>query len=157
MIAILLSLLTATPVPAGNLQEQPKGQEKELKVLARAPWRFGVQDNTQHQLVIRSQEELEKAAPKQADQLLKALKVDKIDWKTQMLVMVSAGAKRTGGYRVEITKLTPEGKTLTVHWKLHTPTGFVTQALTHPAESVLVERFDGPVKFDPPAAKAPEK
>jgi hypothetical protein len=45
--------------------------------------------------------------------------------------------------------------TLTVRWKLNSPPpgGIVTQVITYPAEMVLIERFAGTVKFDPPAKK----
>lgn len=162
---VLLTVLAAAPAPArlelvaadpkdGKFEEVKGDDAKGPKVIARAPWRFGVQDGSRHQHVIRSQEEL-KAAGAQAEQLLKALKVDQIDWKTQMVILVSGGAQRTGGYSVEVTKLDVRDKTLTVHWKLNTPKPGqpVTQAFTHPAQTLLVERFDGTVKFDPPAGK----
>ena len=51
--------------------------------------------------------------------------------------------------------LVTKDKTLTVHWNLNTPRpgSFVTQTLTHPAQAVLVDRFNGEVTFDPPAKK----
>jgi len=82
-------------------------------------------------------------------------KVDKIDWDKQMVVVATAGAKPTGGYRVEILGLEARDGTLTVKWKLHSPKpgSIVTQAFTHPGEAVLVEKFEGKVTFDPPAPK----
>jgi hypothetical protein len=81
------------------------------------------------------------------------LKVRTIDWKKQMLVVVAAGAKPTGGYSVEILTLAVKDKTLLVNWKLNSPKpeSAVRQARTYPAQMVLTEQFAGPVKFDPPA------
>src|SRR5262249_15567416 len=118
-------------------------------------------------IVIRSAKELvaaqggdgEDAEKQRTAELAKALKVDNIDWKTQMVVVVTGGVQKTGGYSVEVTGLKVKDKKLTVEWKLNTPKpgGFVTEALTHPARVVLVERFEGAVQFDPPAAKKEEK
>ena len=66
-------------------------------------------------------------------------KVEDIDWKTQMIVVASAGAKPTSGYTVEITSLDVQDDVLTVHWRLNRPSpgDFVTQTATHPAQAVL--------------------
>jgi hypothetical protein len=134
---------------------------KEVKVLARGFWRAPVKGGEQQQLVIRSEEELVKAAGEKdaAATLARAFKVDGIDFKKQMVVVVTGGVQRTGGYSVEVTGIDLKDKTLTVHWKLNTPKpgSFVTQALTHPAQAVLVERSEAEVKFDPPAKKGDEK
>jgi hypothetical protein len=118
------------------------------------------------QRVIRSAEELATAhdvAPKDAKEkrfqasvtadVAQLLKVKTIDWDKQMLVVAAAGMKPTGGYRVEFREVSIKDKTLTVRWELHSPAPgtTVTQAITYPAQMALVERFDGPVKFDPPA------
>ena len=86
-------------------------------------------------------------------ELAKQFKVDGIDWKKQMVVVVTVGPKPTGGYSVTIDKLVPKDKELTVHWTLKSPGkgDIVTQAFTHPAQAVLVDTFEGTVKFDPPA------
>ena len=61
----------------------------------------------------------------------------------------------TGGYSVTVNKLQADDKTLTVHWKLNTPKPGqpVTQAFTHPMQTLLVERFEGEVRFDPAPPK----
>jgi hypothetical protein len=149
--AALLTLLTT--IYRGGEDSPHAEAGKELKVLARASWQLPVRDATPQQRVLRSEQELKAAIGNQADALLKALKVDRIDWKTQMLILVSSGTRRTGGYSVEITQLDVRDNALTVHWKLNAPKPGqpVTQALTHPAQVLLVERFEGPVRFDPPA------
>ena len=83
---------------------------------------------------------------------LKALNVQAIDFDKQMIVGASAGTQ-PGGARVAVTKVESGGGVLTVHWKLHAAPAGQAAALTHPAEVVLVERFAGDVRFDPPAPK----
>jgi hypothetical protein len=83
------------------------------------------------------------------DRLAKTLKVDSIDWKKQMVIVISGGQRPTGGYSVELTSLEVKDKKLIVHWKLNVPTGITPQVVTHPTLTVLVDRFDGDVVFDP--------
>jgi hypothetical protein len=152
--SLLVGLLVGAP------QDKPEG--KELKVLARGDWRAAGTKEPQH-LVIRSTEELAKAAGQPADKaaegLAQAFKVEAIDWKKQMVVVATGGTKTTGGYSVEITDLKVKDGVLTVHWKMNTPKpgSLITQAITHPAQAVLVERFDGKTVFDPPAPKQEKK
>src|SRR5262249_42705437 len=79
----------------------------------------------------------------------KSLKVDKFDYQKQMLLVIQAGTQARGGFKVEVTRVEPakEGKVLRVHWKLYSPSGAGTDAITHPALAVVVDRFDGPVEF----------
>lgn len=161
MFAPLLVTLMMGPSPDGP-KDGGKTEGKELKVLARGDWKpVGTKD--QQQLVIRSPEELAKLtdspADKAAEALAEAFKVKSIDWSKQMVLVASGGTKTTGGYSVEITELKEKDGVLTVHWKLHAPKpgSPVTRAITHPAQAVLVERFDGKVTFDPPAPKEGKK
>lgn len=161
--AVVVSLVIGAAAPRELLA--PKAEEdRELKIVARGVW--PVRHAKPTQLVIRNGEELARAhgvAAKDAKearmQLAAAkdvadlLKVKGIDWKKQMLVVVAAGTKPTGGYSIEVLRLPVKDKTLTAHWKLTNPAAgsIVTQALTYPSQMVLVDRFEGPVKFDPPA------
>ncbi len=155
----MLTLLLAMAI--GGLGDKPK--EGELKIQGRGFWRASAEPDTPaQQLVIRNAVDAARAqrlvpdgkSQQQATaNLAKALKVARIDWDKQMVIVVTAGAKPTGGYRVEVQKLAVKDGELTVKWKLHTPTGFVTQAFTHPAEAVLTEKFEGKVRFDPAASK----
>jgi hypothetical protein len=128
-----------------------------VQVIAQSPARMGGRANA----VIRSAEELAKAmggnvTAEQAEQrAAQALKVKGIDWTKQMLLTISGGTQRTGGYSVVVKGMTVKDKVLTVQWfvKGPRPGTPVTQALTNPSLTVLVERFDGEVRFDPPAAK----
>lgn len=155
--ALMVSLVLAAP------PESKDEKDRDLKILARGAW--PVRHEKPTQLVVRNAEELALAhgvAPKDAKEkrfqadvtadLVSLLEVKAIDWDKQMLVVVTAGMKRTGGYRVEILSLPVKDGTLTVRWKLHSPApgDIVTQAITYPAEMVLVERVAA-VKFDPPA------
>ncbi|MCE9560588.1 MAG: hypothetical protein K8U57_00905 [Planctomycetes bacterium] len=79
-------------------------------------------------------------------ELAKLLQVEAIDWKTQMVVAVR-GEPGTKADRVHFNSLKIEGKVLTVAWK-------VKQRPPHagagtPIALILVERFDGEVKFSP--------
>src|SRR5262245_57768878 len=127
MYAIVLCLLAA----ADN--------EEAVKVQASAPWTYAKADVNakadSKQLTIKSADELGKAVPdgkKAAEALAKSLKVKAIDWDKQMLVVVTAGTKPTGGYKVEVTDVKTKGDTMTVKYKVTPPDGFATQAFTHP-------------------------
>jgi hypothetical protein len=148
--------------------EEPKGP----KIVATTNWRPAGTNAASQTVVIRTAEEAAVAlgiaadkakqddAQKEAtERLAKQFKVEKIDWTKQMVVVATGGRKNTGGYSVEFTGLEVKDKTLTVKWKVNGPkTGQpVTQAITHPAAAALVERFEGEVKFDPPAPKGNDK
>src|SRR5262249_42999104 len=134
--------------------EKPAG--RELKVIAQGNARIGAGSS-----VIRSAKELAAAEGGKGDpaaavaRLAKLLKLEAIDWENQMIIVISGGVQRSGGYSVELKKLAAADKTLTVHWTLNRPKPGqpVTLALTHPMLTVLVERFDGEVRFDPPPPK----
>ncbi len=161
--ALVLSMLLAV---ASDNDAENKKDKSDVKILARGVW--PVQEEKPAQRVLRSGEELATALgvePQNAKEkrfqneamrdTAKLLKVKNIDWDKQMLLVVADGAKRTGGYRVEIVSLRIKDGTLTVNWKLHAPPAdaVVTQAITYPAQMVLVERFRGNVRFDPPVEK----
>jgi hypothetical protein len=86
----------------------------------------------------------------------KMLKVDAIDWTKQMLIVISGGTQRTGGYSVEAKSLEVKDGKLVVNWKLNTPAkdAIVIQVLTNPALTILVDRFDGDVIFEPKSPPA---
>jgi hypothetical protein len=79
-------------------------------------------------------------------ELAKLFDVEAIDWKTHMVLAVR-GVPGTKADRVHFDSLKVEGKVLTVAWK-------VKQRPPHagpgtPIAVILVERFDGEVKFAP--------
>jgi len=132
--------------------EKPAQAGKELKVLAQA---IGGPKS----MVIRSAKEAAAFTGKNEQEatadLAKRLKVETIGWKKQMVVVISGGVQPTGGYSVQVNKLAVKDNVLTVHWKLNSPKpgDFVTQVLTRPGLTVLTERFEGEVRFDPPPPK----
>jgi hypothetical protein len=157
LLVLVLAFAADDPRPAALAA----AGEKELKVFAKAPVRPG--NRGAGNLVIRGGQELAKlmggvgANIDDANaRMAKILKVDKIDWNKQMLLVIGGGKQRSGGYRVEVTGLKVKGDTLTVHWKLVGPRRGqpVTKAITYPALTLLVERFDDTIRFDPPEAKS---
>jgi hypothetical protein len=113
-------------------------------------------------VVIRSAEELvalsskakfakdPKVQKEMVAELAKLLQVDDIDWSTQMALAVR-GEPGTKADRVRFDSLKVEGKILTVAWKViprppHAGPGT-------PIALILVERFDGEVKFVPSGQK----
>jgi hypothetical protein len=155
---------------AAKLELFAKADDKEMKILAKAPWssrQMGPRtrfirsaDGAALVLGVAPDKAMDETVKKEATAFFaKAFKMDAIDWNKQMVLLVEAGQKNTGGYNVEITGLEIKDKVLTVKWKVNAPKpgSPVTQAITHPATMVLVERFEGEIKFDPPADKANEK
>ena len=116
------------------------GKDAEPKIYARTSAR-----TVAGPAVIRSAEQTMSA------NLAKMLKVNAIDWKTQMVVVISGGSQRTGGYSVGVTSLEVEEGKLTVNWILNKPAPgtIVTQAFTTPSLTVLIDRFEGEVLFNP--------
>lgn len=167
MRSILLLALCASFAAAAEEKKDGDKSEggMEVKILGRGSWHTPGKGESQ-QIVIRSAEELAKAAglekpedeavqKKATETVAKALKVDDIDWKKQMVIVVSAGMKRTGGFKVEVATIDVADKVMTVHWTVRTPGpgAPVTATITHPAQSVVVERFEGKVAFEQSAPK----
>lgn len=140
------------------------GDAKELKIIAsaqdspRASSIGPVQLNDFGGVAIRSAEELvaRSSAPGDAKdaatqkamtgELAKLLEVEGIDWSKQMVLAVR-GEPGTKADRVHFDSLRVEGNVLTVTWKVkrrppHAGAGT-------PIALVLVDRFDGEVKFGP--------
>ncbi len=98
----------------------------------------------------------EAAAEKALCQLLEARPgvtgVPSIDWRRQMLLVISGGVQPSGGARVEVTHLTLQEKGLDVTWKLMTQPGGVGLP---PTETLLVPRFEGEIRFFREGVKEP--
>jgi hypothetical protein len=77
--------------------------------------------------------------------IARELKVAGLDWKKQMLVGVAAGM-HINGERLRIVSVRISDKTLTVTYRLEKPKE-AAAGICYPAETVLVDRFDGDVKF----------
>jgi hypothetical protein len=159
MLTLVMAVLTGF---AADAPGAAAAGERELKVFAKAPGRPPGAAARGHQ-VIRNPQELTKIMAGLGGNIdactarvVKMLKVGKIDWNKQMLLILGGGTQRTGGYSVELTGLKVKGDELTVHWKLVAPRPGerVTQAISHPALTVLVERYDDTIRFDPAVAKS---
>jgi hypothetical protein len=89
--------------------------------------------------------------------LAKQLRVENIDWKKQMVVTIAAGLRGADADRVAVTRIAQKDQTLTIYYTLYVDrppqpgdnpmsppkaTGFGC-----PAETVLINRFDGPIKI----------
>ena len=79
-------------------------------------------------------------------ELTKLLEVERIDWSKQMVLAVR-GEPGTRADRVHFDSLKVEGKVLTVAWKVKQRPPHA--GLGTPIALILVERFDGEVKFGP--------
>lgn len=158
LLAALAAAWLALPAPA------PADDARELAVLATAqdsptegaigPVRLaefgGVVIRSPEELVARSARPGSAKDPavqkETAAKLARLLQVEAIDWKKQMVIAVR-GEPGTRADRVHVESLRVEGKVLTVTWK-------VKQRPPHagpgtPIAVLLVERFDGEVKFVP--------
>ena len=107
------------------------------------------------------------AAETATAQLAQRLNVKAIDWKKHMLVTLAAGVKGTDADRLTVTRVLLKDQTLIIYYTLRAdqavPPGdkpMSPQAATGfgcPAETALVNRFDGPIKVqredDYPAPK----
>jgi hypothetical protein len=136
-----------------------------VKIHARASWPFAdlspKGDKQGKQFVIRSAAELvnnpnvgmladgkaDGTGEKLTAEVAKLLKVDSIDWKKQMLIVVSGGIKTTGGWRIDIAAVTKGEKACAVTWSMEAPNGIATQAISRPAVVALVDRCEGEVHF----------
>ena len=150
-------------------------QGDEAKLLGQGEWAnvppdTGAAGREPRVLPVRSQQELYRALGVPGDGKSRtqmerfctaAFNTKKVDFETRTLLLVVAGTQPSRGYRVEVTRVERdrEGQALRVHWKLHPPPPgqAVVPAPTHPAAVVLLKRFDGEVKLEPPepAAEAP--
>jgi hypothetical protein len=159
-LSVICLVVACAAFPAPSSAEDAR----ELKIVASAQdspreTNIGpVQLNDYGGVVIRSAEELVTHSNKPASakdsavqkemnaELAKLLQVDAIDWSKQMVLAVR-GQPGTKADRIHFDELKVEGQVLTVVWK-------VKQRPPHagpgtPIALILVERFDGKVKFVP--------
>jgi hypothetical protein len=83
--------------------------------------------------------------------IARALQVPKIDWTKQMLVCVAAGM-HVNGERIRVTRVALKDKVLIVSYRLERPDN-APAGICYPAETVLVDRFNGEVKYEAEASK----
>jgi hypothetical protein len=91
------------------------------------------------------------AADAASSLMAQKLGVAAIDWNKHLLVCVSAGLKGADAERLTVTRTEIKDKVLTVFYRLETPPGGAA-GLGYPAETVLVERFEGEFRLQ---AEAP--
>jgi hypothetical protein len=126
-------------------------------VIARSPWQPAAARRIQRQVqthVIRSADQAASlmllngpASGETAGRLLaRELGRPEIDWNRQMVVCVAAGLK-TDVERLTIRRTVVKGQTLTVYYELTGFAGGKSQGFGYPAETVLVPRFDGTIRF----------
>lgn len=78
----------------------------------------------------------------------RALKVKEIDWKTQtLLVLEDAEMMPNAGHECLLMKMAKDKKSLVVHWMVDQDGGDFPSARAPGSRFILIERFDGDVKF----------
>jgi len=76
------------------------------------------------------------------------LRVPEIDWKKHMLVCIAAGLRGAEAERLIITGVDVKDDTLTIRYRLQpTAAKAGTGGFGYPAETVLINRFNGPVRI----------
>ena len=89
--------------------------------------------------------------------LARMLHIPGIDWSKHMVVTVSAGLRRADADKLTVTRVALEDSLLTVHYRLSV-SGTGSPGIGSPAETVLIERFEGPIRYiEEKAAPAPKK
>jgi hypothetical protein len=143
-------MLIADPEPAGAMKIEAKGAYPWAEMMGAK----NVVIRDAAELVEASQHKFSRATDEArkanaTSEVCTALGVKGIDWSKQMLVVVSAGPKPTGGYSVTITDAKMEKGTLKIQYVLKSPGpgDIVTQAFTHPSQVILLPKFAGKVEF----------
>lgn len=79
--------------------------------------------------------------------MARRLQVPTIDWNRYMLLTVSAGLAGRTAERLDVTRVVVRDQMLTVYYKLEPSAGGAI-GLNFPAETVLVDRFDGELRLE---------
>jgi len=141
----------------GRLEAVPTTAAEPVRdgVARRALWQPAIARRTgASQYVLRDARQLAEvmrvggpgAADTAAAQLARTLGVERIDWQAQMVVCVAAGLRGADADRLTVTRVVRDGSGLAVFYKLEM-SGAAVGGFGYPAETVLVDRFDGPVRF----------
>lgn len=169
LLPLTLAALALTQVIGSTAEPQA------VKIFAQGDWPLPVHTATapareRQQSVLRSEKELARlAGPHGLAAVRRSLKVEAIDFDKHMLLAVSDGTLPMVGVsgggppsvpnRIEIAHVVVEdgGKTLHVSWRLSPRVK--DELITLPLEVVLLDHFDGEVKFDrlPVRTEAPAR
>jgi hypothetical protein len=95
------------------------------------------------------------AADEAARRMAELLGVPAIDWQKYMLVSISAGLRGADAERLTVTRVSTADNVLIVSYRLMPPEG-PAAGFGIPAETVLVDRFDGEVRFQQEPARIDE-
>lgn len=159
-LAVIGSILAITRLRASEAPES-----EELKVFAKVstvgdygtdvgPIRFS---EISQQLVLRSAGELRdhahvdegskspEAAAQVESSLARLLDVESIDWDRQMIIAIRARPSRTT-HEIEVDRMSIAEGVCTVNWRLARKD---SMTFNSPKAVLLVERFDGDVRFKP--------
>ncbi|MSR30840.1 MAG: protease complex subunit PrcB family protein [Gemmataceae bacterium] len=125
-------------------------------------WNFSRIGKKADGLALQSVEELGKALGKKPQEALDFLqnkvKTGAIDLEKQTLLLLQAGERRSGGYKVALDGIEKKDNALVVKWHVQGPPpgAIVTKVITYPALIVLVEKFEGKIEFTlQPGKKSP--
>lgn len=136
MLATVLLLAIGAPAP-----------KEGVKIYGRTELPFFSKHVT-----IKSARELNFMIPTNGDPepaITQQLKVAKIDWKKQMIIVISGGQQSTSGYSVQLKSLRLKDGKLAISWKLHKPApGTGKEVTSYPSLGLLVDRFEGELVFD---------
>jgi hypothetical protein len=164
MKVLTITCLALAALAAAGLSDRINAKgDQGPKILAKASWnsnqlasRVGVLRDAEGAAALfeplKPAKWTDPATQKEATaKLAKLFKVDSINWSKQMMLLVEAGQRKTGGYSVEVTGLEVKDQVLTVKWKVNEPKpgSPVSPEPTFPGAALLVERFEGKVTFDP--------
>jgi hypothetical protein len=132
------------------------GGGRDGDILARADWeaklpQFRQIGQGQEQAVVRTPQEFAKVCNNSKDEaraILKALGVEDIDFRREMLLIVTGGVQLSTT-TVEVTGIDARERSMTVTWRINKPSREpAVRKHTHPAQILVVPRFDGQVKFE---------
>jgi hypothetical protein len=134
-----LALLIAAPVAARSLKLRTQAQ-----VISRT-------EKKPAQATCKSLAELKQALGAEYATVAKLLILEKIDFKKKMVVVIRAGRANAFGVRLSLLNFTrsKDGKTASVIWQYKPYFGGAAPPNQpgNPTLAIVLDRFDGPVKF----------